>query len=207
MFAKACKTPLVLALAASPALAWGQIVNFAQIDISRDTRTVALVRALPGHNPDKPDPLLTANYTRWDTGSSASAAYIHRWTLYSGTHNWGVGAGAGLNHFENNAGEDRTGASLRAQTELSGPAPGGSYFALLQLSTFRSGTFGLLQYNFANTRYGVDLSHYRETGVKQTALALRMALDDRRRWFVRAGLIESQDKHMQPFIGFAYNAF
>lgn len=206
MFAKACKTPLVLALAVCPAIAWGQIVNFAQIDVSRDTRTLALVRALPDNNPQTPDPLLTANYTRWETGSSAGAAYMHRWALHSGTHNWGVGAGVGINHFENNAGEDRTGGSLRAQTEVSGPAPGGSYFALLQLSTFRRGAFALAQYNFAGTPYGLDLSHYTETGVKQTTLALRVALDERKRWFFRTGLIESQND-IKPFVGLAFNAF
>lgn len=206
MFAKACKTSVVLALTACPALACAQIINFGQIDISRDTVTAAVVRALPDGNPQKPDPLLQGSYTRWDTGSTGSAAYIQRWTLNSGTHNWGVGAGVGINHYENDAGADKTGGSLRAQTELSGPAPGGSYFALLQLSTFRRGMFALGQYNFAGTRYGMDLSHYTETGVKQTTLALRVALDDRKRWFFRTGLIDSQNE-MQPFIGLAFNAF
>ncbi|HUQ74418.1 MAG TPA: hypothetical protein VM183_06795 [Burkholderiales bacterium] len=207
MLIKLFRTLLTLSLAALPALASAQLVNFAQFDVSRDARTLALVRALPDGNPQTPDPLLTAGYTRWDTGSSSSAAYIHRWALNSGPHNWAVGAGVGVNHYESrNGAEERTGGSLRGQTELSGPLPGGTYFALLQLSTFRSGAFGLLQYNVANSPIGVDLSHYRETGVKQTTLAVRYALDARKRWSLRTGVIESQSE-MQPFIGIAYNAF
>jgi hypothetical protein len=202
---------LTLAAIALSAPASAQLVNFGQLDLSPDTRTLALVRTLPDDNPRRPDPLLTANYTQWQTGRSASLGYMHRWALTSGArHNWGVGAGVGLNRFETRGpgGDEDTGPSLRAQTELSGPAPGGTYFALLQLSTFRNSRFGIVQYNPRPdiTRLGFDLSRYQERGVRQTAFAVRVALDERRRWFFRFGAIDSQDD-LQPFIGIAYNAF
>lgn len=95
---------------------------------------------------------------------------------------------------------------MRAQTEISGPAPGGSYFALLQLSTFRDAVFALAQYNVNKWRVGFDLSRYEEETVKNTAPGVRVALDERRRWFARVGIIDSDDD-VQPFIGIAYNAF
>jgi len=201
---------LTLIAIAFPGFASAQLVHFGQFDISRDTRTLALVRALPDGNPQTPDPLLNANYTRWETGSSSALGYMHRWSLTSGgRHNWGVGAGVGVNHFESRGGgDDDTGVSLRAQTELSGPAFGGNYFTMLQLSTFRRSVFFIAQYNPNPeiTRLGFDISRYQERGVQQTAFAVRTALDQRRRWFFRAGIIDSQDD-VQPFIGIAYNAF
>jgi hypothetical protein len=35
---------------------------------------------------------------------------------------------------------------------------------------------------------------------------VRVALDERRRWFARAGVVDS-DGDVQPFVGIAYNAF
>jgi hypothetical protein len=198
---------LTLAAFIIPGTAYAQIVDFAQFDISRDTRTLAIVKALRDENP-QPDPLLTANYTRWSTGSSSSLGYMHRWALTrGGQHNWAVGAGVGLNRFEGRSGrDDDSGLSLRAQTELSGPAPGGSYFALLQVSTFRDSTFALGQYNIRDSRLGFDVSRYKEQDVKQWTMAVRVALDERRRWFFRAGLVDSKED-VQPFVGVAYNAF
>ena len=199
---------LTVVMAMLPVAASAQIVNFAQFDYSEDTRTLVLVKALPDGRPDRPDPLLTGSYTEWDTGSSTSLGYVYRWALTQGRHNWGVGAGAGLTHFNSRGADDddETGGSLRAQTEISGPAPGGYYFALLQLSTFRDALFGLAQYNVDKWRVGFDISRYEEETVKNTALGVRVALDERRRWFARAGIIDS-DGDVQPFVGIAYNAF
>ena len=198
---------LTLAAIFIPSAASAQIVDFAQFDISKDTRTLAIVKALKDQNP-QPDPLLSANYTRWTTGTSSSLGYMHRWALTSGgQHNWAVGAGVGLNRFEGRSGrDDESGLSLRGQTELSGPAPGGSYFALLQLSTFRSSSFALAQYNIRDSRLGFDVSRYQEKDVKQWTMAVRVALDDRRRWFFRAGVVDSKTD-LQPFVGLAFNAF
>ena len=114
----------------------------------------------------------------------------------------------GLTHFNSRtaAEEDETGGSLRAQTEISGPVPGGYYFALLQLSTFRDALFALAQYNIVEWRVGFGISRYEEKTVKNTALGVRVALGERRRWFARAGIVDS-DGDVQPFIGIAYNAF
>jgi hypothetical protein len=199
---------LTSALIAFPAAAAGQIVNFAQFDISSETRSLALVRALQDSRPERPDPLLSANYTRWDTGSSAQVGYMHRWALTSGgRHNWGVGAGVGLNRFESrNGDDDETGASLRGQTEISGPAGPGSYFALLQLSSFRKSVFGVVQYSVHDSPLGFQLSRYSETDHRQWTMALQYALDSPKRWFLRTGIVETQ-KDVQLFVGLAYNAF
>jgi hypothetical protein len=203
---------LTLVLLVLPAAAAAQIVNFAQFDISQDTRNLALVRTLPDNNPQRPDPLLSAGYTRWDTGSSAQLGYMHRWALTSGRqHNWAVGAGVGVNRFDSRqeGSEDDSGPSLRVQTELSGPgapAAPGSYFALLQLSTFRQSLFGVVSYSLQEYPVGFELSRYREKDYRQWTWAVRYALDSPRRWFFRTGVIESQDD-VQVFVGLAYNAF
>jgi hypothetical protein len=195
-------------LIAAPFAAGAQIVDFAQLDASRDTQSVVLVKALRQNNTQRPDPLVSATYTRWDTGSTASLGYMHRWALTQGTHSWLVGAGVGANAFRSRtAGQDDENAlSLRAQTELSGPAPGGRYYGLLQASTFRDQIFGLVQYDLANSPLGFELSRLRESEHRQTVGAVRYALDSRKHWFLRGGLVKTPDD-TQPFIGFAYNGF
>jgi hypothetical protein len=196
---------LVLLPAAAPAQ---RILDFAQLDASRDTRTLVLVRALRGDDPKNPaPPLLSLTYTDWDTGSTASAGYMHRWALTRGTHKWSVGAGAGANHFRSEGnGDDKTALSARAQTELSGPAPGGSYYGLLQVSSFRRGGLGLFQYDIANSPVGFEIRRYLESGHHHTAGIIRYALDQRRHWFLRAGIIRSNGDD-QLLVGLAYNAF
>ena len=92
------KTLLIMAVAACPAAASAQvspqIIDFGQADVSSDTQTLVLVKALPYGQP-KPDPLLTAAYTHWQDGWSASVGYMYRWGLTNGDHKWSVGAGAG----------------------------------------------------------------------------------------------------------------
>jgi hypothetical protein len=199
------------ALMAAPAVARGQLLDFAQVDVAEDTQTVVLARALRLNDPQRPDPLITAGYTRWDTGSTAGAGYMHRWALTQGEHRWLVGAGAGANTFRSRgsaAEEEEDGLSLRAQTELSGPAPGGRYYGLVQVSTFRDQFFGLLQYDLAKSRLGFELSALSETGHRQRTAAVRLALDEKKRWFLRGGAITTlESDETQAFVGLAFNGF
>lgn len=182
-------------------------IDFAQFDVAEKTRTLVLVQGLRDGKAETPDPLVTAAYTRFPTGSTASVGYMHRWSLVSGTHNWLVGGGAGLNHYRaDNGGDDRTGLSARAQTEFFGPAPGGAYYALVQVSSFRRAAFASAQYNPSNSRLGFELARYRETDYQHTAAAARWALDSANRWFLRLGVIRA-DGDNRPFVGLAYNAF
>jgi hypothetical protein len=199
---------LAIAMVVCPAATSAQqLLDFAQFDYSADTRTLVLVRALRSEASSAPPPLLIATYTEWHTGSTAAIGYMHRWALTEGTHHWSVGAGAGANHFRSDDGREKESSlSLRAQTELSGPLPGGSYYALLQYSTFRDGTFGLIQYNLAGSPLGFELSRYSETEHRQSTVAVRYALDERRRWFARAGVTRSSGDN-QFFVGVAFNAF
>jgi hypothetical protein len=198
----------IAALMAAPAAAHAQLVDFAQVDASRDTKTLVLVRALRRGDTQRPDPLISATYTRWNTGSTASVGYMHRWALTQGPHSWLVGAGIGANTFHSRAaGQNNDNAlSLRAQTELSGPAPGGRYYGLVQISTFRGQNFGLLQYDLADSPLGFEVSRLRERDYHQTAAAVRLALDQKKNWFLRGGVVKTPTE-TQPFIGVAYNGF
>lgn len=201
------KTAVVAAMVACPAAGLAQVVDFAQLDASTEAKTLVLVRALKDGEPQTPDPLLSAAYTRFSTGSTGSVGYMHRWAALSGRHNWLLGAGVGANRFRTRDGrDDESGLSARGQTEFFGPVPGGSYYALVQASSFRDSILGVLQYNLSDSRYGFEVSRYSETGHRHTAAALRVALGERKRWFLRAGLIHTA-REDQPFIGLAYNAF
>jgi hypothetical protein len=194
------KAVLIAAAAACPVAASAQIIDFGQADVSSDTQTLILLKALP-YGQQKPDPLLSAAYTHWQDGWSASVGYMYRWGLTGGDHKWSVGAGAGADRFVSED-DNQSAASARAQTELSGPAPGGNYFLLAQLSTFRRGVFALAQYNLADSPLGFEVSHYNETGHHHTTAAVRYNLGSSK-WFLRAGLIAAEKD--QPFIGVGYN--
>jgi hypothetical protein len=190
-----------------PAAALAQWLDFAQFDVSEDTRTLVLVKALRDGKQETPDPLLSAAYTKFPNGSTASAAYTHRWALLQGQHNWLVGAGAGINRYDSDVEEDdKSGLSARAQTEAFGPVPGGSYYALAQISSFRRAGFASVQYNLANLPLGFELARYVERGYHHTAALARIALTNDRRWFLRVGVLHNQDKD-RAFVGLAYNAF
>lgn len=198
---------LAASLASCPAVALAQWLDFGQLDLSEDTRTLVLVQALRDGRPETPDPLLSAAYTKFPNGSTASAAYTHRWALAQGRHNWLVGAGAGINHYDSDVDEDdKTGLSARAQTELFGPAPGGSYYALAQFSSFRRAAFASAQYNPANLPVGFELARYRERGYRHTAALARITLTSDRRWFLRLGVLRNEGDN-RAFVGIAYNAF
>lgn len=199
---------LAIAMVACPAATFAQqLLDFAQFDYSADTRTVVLVRALRSEGSTAPPPLLIATYTEWDTGSTVAVGYMHRWALTEGPHQWFVGAGAGANRFRSDDGREKDSSlSLRAQTEFIGPLPGGSYYALLQYSTFRDGNLGLIQYNLAGSPLGFELSRYAETEHRQATVAVRYALGERRHWFARVGVTRSNGDN-QFFVGVAFNAF
>ena|SRR5437764_1251752 len=194
----------IAAMMGWPVVASAQFLDFAQVDISSDTKTVVLVKAIPGIAKPNPDPLLSAAYTRWHDGWTASIGGMYRWGLTNGDHKWSVGAGVGANRFVG-ADEDKNAVSLRGQTELSGPAPDGTYYALLQASTFRRGLLALGQYTSASWPVGGEVTYYHETSHHHTTVALRYAFDSKKQWWLRAGLISSDRD--QPFIGIAYNGF
>jgi hypothetical protein len=158
----------VAILVGMPVAAEAQWLEFAQADVSQDTKSLVFVKALRSGDPLSP--LLSAVYTHWDVGSTGSLGYMHRWALTSGDHAWSVGAGVGANAFRSRTAseENENALSLRAQSELSGPAPGGRYYALVQLSTFRNQVFALAQYDLGNLPLGMELSAVNETGYHHT---------------------------------------
>lgn len=197
----------LLLLAASPATALAQLLDFGQLDVSDETQTLVLVKALKDANPRTPDPLITAAFTNFSTGSTGSVGYMHRWAVTGGPHVFAVGAGVGANRFRSdNGGGDDSGLSARGQAEISGPVLGGSYYGLLQVSTFRRASLALVQYNPGNTRLGVEVSRYTERGYGHTSAALRYAFDESRRWHFRFGALRANGE-TNPFIGLAYNGF
>ena len=184
-----------------------QLLDFFQLDGSRDVQTLVLVKGAPFGETAKPAPLLSLTYTRWETGSTVSGGYVYRWALTTGEHKLTVGAGGGVDYFRSRGTDDnenKTQPDARGQLELSGPATGGTYYALAQMSTFRRSALGLVQYNFADTPWGLDGSYYSETGYHQFSGAVRYTFPTTK-WFVRVGAIASNQT--QPFIGVGYNGF
>jgi len=195
----------IVALMAFPVIASAQqLVDFFQLDVSRDVQTVVFVKASPFGEPQKPAPLFSVGYSRWEDVSTVQAGYVYRWALTTGDHKLSVGAGGGADHFHSSDSGDKTAADARGQLELSGPATGGNYYALAQMSTFRRSALGLVQYNLADSPWGFDGSYYSETGHHHFTGAVRYTLASSK-WFLRGGVIIS-DKD-QPFIGVGYNGF
>src|SRR5207248_8422165 len=73
-----------------PVVASAQFLDFAQLDVSKDTKTLVLVKAIPGIAKPNPDPLLSAAYTKWQDGWSANIGGVYRWALTTGEHKWSV---------------------------------------------------------------------------------------------------------------------
>ena len=204
------RRPLVAAaaLALLPVVAMAQVVDFAQLDASSDASTLVLVRTLPRSTTAAPAPLLSATVTRWGSGEAAALGYVYRWTLVDGAQQWVVGAGAGANSFRSRAEGDashESALSARIQLEGSGPAPGGSYYALAQASSFRSAWFGLLQYSPSGLPLTVEWSRYHEATYQATGLGVRVAIGVPN-WFVRVGATRA-DGRTRPFVGVVYNGF
>lgn len=197
-----------MAVVATPVLSMAQIVDFAQIDASSNASTLVLVRELPRTGTAEPAPLLSLTAARWDTGEAAAIGYVYRWRLIDGPHQWLAGAGAGVNTFHSRADGDRknrTDVSARVQTELSGPAPGGSYYALAQASSFRNSWFAAVQYAPTRLPVSVELSSYNEATYRSVSTALRISIGVPH-WFVRVGATRA-DGDTVPFIGITYNGF
>jgi hypothetical protein len=196
-----------VAFAVWPVLAHAAPLDFFQLDGGKDTATVVLVKALRGFGDTQAPPLLSAVYSYFSSGDTAAVAYTHRWALTRGPHGLVVGLGAAANSYRNKdqPSEDETGLAVRGQAEAYGPAPAGSYYALLQVSTFRDAWLGLIQY--APEGWPVALEMYRQDqdGYQATTTALRFATGVER-WFVRAGVVRTSDEY-RPFVGVTFNGF
>jgi hypothetical protein len=197
-----------LAAGLLPALAQAAPIDFLQIDGGKDTATVVVVKALRFSADNPAPPLLSAVYSNFSTGDTGSLAYTHRWALTrGGAYGFVVGLGAAVNRYRNDdrPEEDETGGSLRGQAESYGPAPGGSYYALLQASTFRNAWFGLLQYAPAALPVGLEVYRQSQEGYQATTTALRFdtGIDN---WLVRVGAVRTSGEY-RPFVGVTFNAF
>lgn len=204
-FLRPLATAVVVAL---PAAAVAQLVDFAQADTSSNASTLVLVRELPRTGTSEPAPLISATAVRWDNGDAQAIGYVYRWKLTDGPHQWLVGAGAGANAFHSRAPGDhrkKSDLSARAQTEISGLAPGGTYYALAQASSFRSSWFATAQYMPTALPVAFEVSRYNEATYEATSAALRISIGIPH-WFVRIGATRA-DGNTVPFFGVTYNGF
>ena len=183
-------------------------IDYAQLDTSSSATTVVLVHALGDTSADKPAPLISATYARWSTGSATAAGYAYRWSVGGDAHRWVLGAGVGVNDFRSRSGQapqHETGPSARFQSEWYGPAAGGTYYALVQASSFRDSWLATAQYAPSGLPISVEWSRYHERGYQATNLGLRIATGVPK-WFVRIGNTDADGKS-RPYIGIAYNGF
>jgi hypothetical protein len=205
------KTPTIgfaLMAAALPAAVLAQPLDFLQIDAGRRTATLVAVKALRGMvSPPAPAPLLSAVYSDFSTGHAASVAYTHRWAVVQGTHGVLVGAGVGGNRFRSRdvPADNEEGFSLRGQAEAYGPVVGGSYYALLQASTFRNAWLALVQYAPGGWPVAFEISRQQQVTYQATTSALRFSTGVER-WFVRVGVVRAEEEY-RPFVGITFNAF
>lgn len=198
----------VLLAVGVPAMAQAQWVDFAQVDGSSDASTLVLVREAPRTAGAGPAPLLSVSATRWSSGQALAIGYVYRWTVAPGEHQWLLGAGAGANRFRSRAAgndEDSAALSARLQSEWFGPLQGGTYYALVQVSSFRSASFATLQYNLPATAVALEVSRYHERTYQATGAGLRVGVGVPH-WFVRVGAVHAQGKS-RPYLGVTYNAF
>ena len=63
-------------LAPAAHAAW---IDYAQADTSASATTVVLVSAVGTSAPAEPGGIVTAGYTRWDTGEAGGVGYVYRW--------------------------------------------------------------------------------------------------------------------------------
>ena len=196
-----------LAIGICPAIAQAAPIDFVQIDGGEETATLVLVKALRFSADNPAPPLLSAVYSYFSSGDTGNIAYTHRWAVSPGPHRFVVGLGVAGNSYRNKdrPEEDETGVSLRGQAEASGSAPGGSYYALLQASTFRDAWLGLLQYTPTGLPVGIEIYRQYQEGYQATTTALRIATGVER-WFLRAGVVRTSEEY-RPFVGVTFNAF
>jgi len=181
-------------------------IDFAQLDASRSSTTVVAVQSLRPSEAGRPSPQVTAAATRWRTGSALGLSGVARWAVVDGPHAWVVGAGAGLDRFEDRSGPEpsRSAVSVRAQAEWFGPTPVGHYYGLVQASSFRQSRLLVLQHAFARG-VAVELTHYHDRGYESIGAGLRLPLPAER-WYWRIGALRAEGS-TTPFVGVAYNAF
>lgn len=200
---------VVAGLAVAPVAVHAAWIDYAQADTSSAATTVVLVSAVGNSStPTSPAGLVTAGYTRWDTGEAGGVGYVYRWSLTGGPHHWLVGVGAGVNGYRSRvAGDDDRESALsgRLQSEWDGPAPGGSYYVLAQASTFRETWLAIAQYSPTGLPVSAEAMHYHERGYQSTGLGLRIAVGVPR-WYLRIGATRAVGE-TQPYIGIAYNGF
>jgi len=193
--------------AAVPSLASAQWLDYAQIEASADNASLVLVRALRDGELTTVPALLSATAARWEDGETVAVGITPRWALVGGEHQWLVGVGVGANYYRSRGGADfdeESAVSARVQTEFIGPAPLGSYYVLVQASSFRGGVFAGAQYSFQQQPFALETSYYRETSYHAYNLGLRFALPAER-WFLRLGA--THDDRTRAYIGVAYNGF
>jgi hypothetical protein len=198
----------IAALALLPAVGHAEWVDFAQIDVSPSATTLVLVSAVGTSEPARPAPIVSATYTRWSTGEAAGVGFVYRWALPLQTQNWLLGAGLGVNANRSWAPADVQNDSALAawgQSEWFGPLAGGSYYALAQVSSYRSTWLATAQYQFANQLVSVEWTRYHERGYQATSVGFRFATGVPR-WFVRLG-VNRGNGETGPYIGLVYNAF
>lgn len=196
-----------LAACLFPMLVQAAPIDFLQLDGGKDTATVVVVKALRFSADNPAPPLLSAVYSYFSTGDTGAIAYTHRWSVTPGPHGLVLGLGAAGNSYRNKdrPEEDETGVSLRGQAEAFGPAPGGTYYALVQASTFRSAWLGLIQYSPSGLPVGIEMYRQYQEGYQATTTALRFntGIDN---WLVRVGVVRTSEEY-RPFVGVTFNAF
>jgi len=198
----------IAALATLPAVAQADWVDYAQVDTSSSATTVVLVRAVGAADAAMPAPLVSATYVRWSTGEAAGIGYTHRWTMAGDAHRWLLGAGAGANTFRSRAPgneQHESGLSARLQSEWFGSAPGGSYYALAQASSFRGSWLATAQYSPSALPLSVEWTRYHERDYQATSAGVRVGTGVPA-WFVRLGVTRAEGES-HPYIGIAYNGF
>lgn len=196
------------ALATPPCIAHAAAIDYAQADTSESATTVVLVSAVGAGDAARPAPLVSANFTRWSSGEAAGIGYVHRLAVAGDVHRWVLGAGLGANAFRSRAAGDEqreSAVSARLQSEWFGPAPGGSYYALAQASSFRASWLATAQYTPAALPGAIEWTRYHERGYQATSVGVRLTLGAPR-WFVRLGVTHAEGES-RPYIGLAYNAF
>jgi hypothetical protein len=195
------------ALAILPTAAHAGWIDYAQADTSSSATTVVLVGAVGATDTPRPAPLVSATYTRWSTGAAGGIGYVQRWAVGGDTHHWVIGAGAGANAFHSRDASDENKAALsaRAQSEWFGPAPGGSYYALAQASSFRRSWLAAAQYSPAGAPVALEWARYHERGYQASSAGLRIATGVPR-WYVRLGATHA-NAETRGYLGIAYNGF
>ncbi len=196
---------ILAALGALPASAQ-RLADYAQLDGSADSSSLVLVRALGDPRAATPAPLLTASASHWTDGRSLALALVPRWTIAAGGgHALRAGAGAGAEHFEDRAGDERrSDASLRLQAEADGPLAAHRYYLLAQASSFRRGAFVTAQLALAGTPLALELSRVTDRGYGASTGVVRWRVDGG--WWLRLGAVRD-DAGTRALVGVAYNGF